>query len=121
MADMNKLYDLAYRFRNSGIWTQVYEDELFAVKLPSATAYCCIMGRGGGHMAVSVYIGEEAFSTFFDLLQPPEEEFDILRQDCIQCSMEKRDMLKDEEIAKIRSYCKKSGTPFRSPYPQFTR
>jgi|GEM_PF-1643561 len=121
MADMNKLYDLAYRFRNSGIWTQVYEDELFAVKLPSATAYCCIMGRGGGHMAVSVYIGEEAFSTFFDLLQPPEEEFDILRQDCIQCSMEKRDMLKDEEIAEIRSYCKKSGMPFRSPYPQFTR
>ena len=39
-------YDLGYAFRNSKIWKRLYEEELFAVKLPingNPIGYCCVM------------------------------------------------------------------------------
>ena len=51
-------------------------------------------------------------------MQNPVE---LLTQDCIQCSIEQRDQFSPEEVAEIRAYCSASGTPFRAPYPQFTR
>ena len=71
---MNKthIYDLAYEFRSSKVWKQIFENELFAVKLPKKSkksagdkiAYCYITGRGGEHMALTVYPGAESFTSF---------------------------------------------------------
>ena len=60
-------YDLGYAFRNSKIWKRLYEEELFAVKLPikgNPIGYCCVMGRNGEHMALAVYIGAEGFTSY---------------------------------------------------------
>lgn len=123
MADMKRLYDLAYQFRNAKLWNKIREDEVFAVDSPEGILYCHVMGRGGEHRALSVYIGEEAFASSFWRFfgDPPASLADILVQDCIQCSIEKKDQLTEEELEILREYCDGTGTPFRSPFPQFSR
>lgn len=122
---MKELFDLAYAFRNSKIWKSIYEDELFAVRLPDGgTGYCCITGRIGEHMSLSVYPGAEGFSTYRGM-QELDLSFaspvDLLMQNCVQCSLESRNQLGTEEIRKLRAYCKSTGKPLREPFPQFTR
>ena len=123
MTDVKRLYDLAYQFRNAKIWTKLRENEVFAVDSPEGILYCHVMGRGGEHRALSVYIGEEAFASSFWRFfgDPPASLADILVQDCIQCSIEKKDQLTEEELESLREYCDGTGTPFRSPFPQFSR
>ena len=130
---MNKkhLYDLAYEFRNAKIWKQVFEEELFAVKLPKKAggehiAYCCIMGRNGEHMALAVYPGAEAFTSYRRIAsrgnQDPYESLpDILIQDCIQCSIEQRDQFDPEQLEELKAYCETADLPYRTPFPQFKR
>ena len=135
---MNKshYYDLAYAFRKSKIWKQIYEEELFAVKLPASSeaadntderiGYCSLMGRGGEHCALAVYIGAEGFSSYRRIASNvfafvPNNTADLLTQDCIQCSIERKDQFSLDELNEVRAYCKLSGTPFRTPYPQFSR
>ena len=120
--DMDSLYTLAYRFRNGKIWKRIFEDEIFAVKLPDGIGYCCITGQSGGHMSLSVYRGEEAFRTLYEMLrQQFASPFAVTIPDCIQCSVEKRDMFGEEELDALRDWCRRTGQAFRSPYPQFTR
>ena len=94
---MKDLFDLAYKFRNSKVWKAFYEDEVFAVTLPDGQiGYCYIMGRSGEHMALSVHIGGEGFTTYRKIKElnrftAPSEA--LMIQDCIQCSIEKKDML----------------------------
>ena len=130
---MNKthLYDLAYEFRNSKVWKQIFEAELFAVKLPRKSAgeniaYCSLMGRGGEHMALAVYIGAEAFTSYRRIAAKgldysPGNMSNLLVQDCIQCSIEQRDQFGPDELDELKAYCKKAGISFRAPFPQFTR
>ena len=122
---MKELFDLAYGFRKSKIWKTFFEDEVFAVTLPDGQiGYCYIMGRSGEHMALSVHIGGEGFTTYRKIREinqftaSPET---LMTQDCIQCSMEKKDMLSDEELKGLKAYCQQSGISFRAPFPQFTR
>lgn len=121
-----QIFDLAYEFRNSKLWKQIYEEELFAVKLPHDIAYCNIMGRNGDHMALAVYIGTKGFTSYRELTSmpdfgPPTSMADYLTQDCIQCSIEQRDLLSPEELKELKAYCTKAGISFRAPFPQFSR
>ena len=118
---MNKtrLYDLAYEFRNSKIWKQIFEEELFAVKLPKKTAgeniaYCSIMGRNGEYKALAVYIGAEEFTSYRRITANiadymPSNMPELLIQDCIHCSIEQRDQFGPEELDEMKAYCKKAG------------
>ena len=122
-------YDLGYTFRNSKIWKRIYEEELFAVKLPikgNPIGYCCVMGRDGEHMALAVYVGAEGFTSYRIIANSDPDHMQggvpgMFKQDCIQCSVEQRDMFDPDELDALRKYCEKSGMPFRAPYPQFTR
>ena len=123
-----ELLDLAYRFRNAKLWKTIFEDELFAVQLRNRQiGYCTLMGRSGEHMALGLYIGSAGFSTYRKLISRSSDRIEaqspaeLLAQDCIQCSIEKRDQFSPEEIAELKAYCYTSGTPFRAPYPQFAR
>ncbi len=127
---MKKEYlDLAYAFRKSKIWKKIYEEELFAVRLPKARGkkkdeigYCVIMGRNGEHLCLAVYIGDKGFSTLRELMSGEHEGLaGLLSQDCIQCSMETREEMEEEELEELRAYCQASGKPFRAPFPRFAR
>lgn len=127
--DKERLYDLAFAFRDNKVWKQIFEEELFAVRLSSgnnsAVGYCSVMGRNGEHCALAVYVGAEGFSSLRKLFSISEKDpagvLDYLTQDCIQCSLEQRDQFSPEELKEIRSYCKKTGRQFRAPLPQFSR
>ena len=129
---MNKehLFDLAFSFRETKLWKQLVEEELFAVKLSAngkndQIGYCFVMGTNGQHKAVAIYPGVTGFSTFRELTaaltSDSVEPEDGLIQDCIQCSLEQRDQFPPTQLEEIKAYCKKSGRPFRAPFPQFTR
>ncbi len=132
--DKTHLYYLAYAFRNSKVWEQIYEEEIFAIKLPSKSkktagsgiAYCVVMGRNGEHMALAVYTGAEAFSSYRKLVDnsadhAPKNVAELLIQDCVQCSIEKRDQFDPLELDELKVYCKAARIPYRAPFPQFTR
>lgn len=126
------LYELAYAFRKSKIWKQVFEDEVFAVKLPKKaaggkTAYCSIMGSNNEYIALAVYIGPEGFNSYRIIadtsssMNTPDSYADLLSQDCIQCSLEARDLMDPEELDALRAYTEAAGIPFRAPFPRFSR
>lgn len=118
-------YDLAYTFKKSKVWQFIRDQQIFAINLPDGQiGYCIIMGQGGEHMALSLHIGAEGFSSYRRLIEMGQSStsyIDLLQQDCIQCSIEKRDQFSSEELAELRSYCKERGIPFRAPFPQFAR
>lgn len=130
---IKKYYDLGFAFRKTKIWKKIYEEELFAVKLAQKVkpetgkniGYCCLMGRNSEHMALAVYIGAEGLTSYRKMFgQEPDvltDYSDLLIQDCVQCSIEKRDQFSSEELYKIKNYCDKAGIGFRAPFPQFTR
>ena len=116
------LFNLAYTFKQSKIWKKIYEDELFAVDLGDEIGYCCLMGNNRQHTALAVYVGEQGFSTLRRIQEiNPDNLVDLLSQDCVQCSLEKREEFLPEELSAIQSYCKEAGLSFRAPYPQFSR
>lgn len=133
--DKSHYYDLAYAFRKAKPWKKIDENELFAVRVPSAAGgaetigYCCLMGRDGEHMALAVYPGAEGFSSyrrlagnaFAFLMESSPITPELFQQDCIQCSMEQQDQFTPEDLDEVRAYCKASHAPFRKPYPQFSR
>ncbi len=122
---MDRIIKLGYDFRDSKIWDRIYEDELFAVELRDGrVGYCCIMGRNGEHMALSVYIGQEALSSLREMMETDPSEasmVEMLRQDCVQLSVERKEELTNEEWKALKDYCKKTGRAFRTPYPHFAR
>ncbi len=125
--DKTHLYDLGYAFRKAKPWKEIFEEELFAVKLGKKTiGYCSLMGRNGEHMALAVYPGAEGFTSYRKLASRapdhgPTGKAELLVQDCIQCSIEQRDLFDPEELDELKAYCQKVGIPFRGPFPQFTR
>lgn len=125
-----EMYDLAFAFKKSKAWEIIFEDEIFAVKLDGdRIGYCCVMGRDGEHIALSLYVGDEGFSSYLDLLLIDPEQIedcqigDIMLQDCVQCALENRDDLSPEEVEAVRAYAKERGLALRGAhsFPMFTR
>ena len=48
-----KMYELAFQYKSTKLWQQLYDDELFAVQLEDGEiGYCSIMGELGDHIAL---------------------------------------------------------------------
>lgn len=88
------------------------------------------MGSAGEHIALSLHIGEEGFLSFRRLTKidvfvlPPLKihEFSI-QQDCIQCSLENKDMLGQQEYEEARDYFRRNGIrpSGKNSYPMFRK
>ncbi|MBQ9197851.1 MAG: hypothetical protein IJ157_11525 [Clostridia bacterium] len=117
-----ELYDLAYAFKRSKIWNKILENEIFAVDMGDGIGYCSIMGKSGQHTALGIYMDAEGFSSLRVLNCMDISSLELLlSQDCIQLSLEKKEELSPEELSAVKAYCDRTGTPFRTPYPQFSR
>ena len=47
----DRLYDLAFAFKNTKLWEKLSDLDLFAVRLPGGEiGYCCVMGQMGDHL-----------------------------------------------------------------------
>lgn len=129
-----ELYELAFAFRSAKPWDRLYEDELFAIPLPNGeTGYCSVMGRAKEHFALVVYPGEQGLRSFqriqeaesaierFELPNPLKMQEHMFSQLCVQCSLEKKDMLLPEELSSVRDYAARHDIKFRgsNSFPQF--
>ncbi|NUM48604.1 MAG: hypothetical protein HUU38_28180 [Anaerolineales bacterium] len=117
------LYGVAQKIKEIEPWEMMYEDELFAVQNPETgeIGYVSIMGAGGEHFSVSVYLGTMGIHGFFRIQEmamdgdfSPEVAFSVPQ---LQASFEDRAMLEDQDRAVI----KQLGLKFRgaNAWPMF--
>ena len=58
----DSMLDAAFRFRETEAWKTLDDSNVFAVRLSDGqTVYCSIMGNGGEHHSLGIYIGENGF------------------------------------------------------------
>lgn len=125
----DSMLDAAFRFRESEPWAELTDSDIFAVRTTTGeTAYCTIMGNGGEHFALGIYIGNEGFSTYLRSLNLDGNS--IIRNmqqsvtfDCINCDfMQAKDI--DPNVKKaIRKYAESHGEtiPRKHGWIDFTR
>ena len=126
-----KMYELAFQFKGARLWQQLFDDEVFAVRLSDGEiGYCSVMGRLGEHLALGLYVGNEGYQSYrlmldadHDAVDDIEMGFLLTAQSCLQCSFENKDMLSEEELEETRQYAQAHGKQLRgrNAFPQFTK
>jgi len=125
--NMDRMYELAFKFRDTKLWNYVYEDELFAVKLSDGRfAFCSIMGNSGQHIALALYIGAEGFESFKMLHNKSTElsPTDLMQElDTMQLSLESADFISPDERKSVRGYAQTHNIFLTGSfaYPHFVR
>jgi hypothetical protein len=67
--EWKRLYELAIKVNELGPWEWMYEDSIFGVQNPETEeiGFVSIMGEGGEHFAIGVYLGAEGLFGFHNL------------------------------------------------------
>ena len=124
------LFDLAFRLKKAKPWKLLSDTQMFAARTDRGDLlFICVMGRIGEHYAVAVY-NEEEFQHFyrvFDAMANPDalqttDGFELMiSMSCLQCSLESKDALSEEELELARAYAKAHGIRFAgaNAYPRF--
>ena len=121
---LQELYQTAIEFKKREPWEYLYDLDLIGVENPvdQTMGYCSVMGKGGEHYALGVYLGDRGFAGFCRMLEEVETipYYGMLHlQDCLMCSFEDRNVLKNED----RKQIKETGLSFRgrNAWPMFRR
>lgn len=121
---LKELYQAASDFKRAQPWKNLYDADIICVENPKdrTMGYCSVMGRGGEHYALGVYLGDEGILGFYDMLEkadtiPPHQALHY--QNCLMCSFEDRDQLSNEDRKQIKAI----GLSFRgrNAWPMFRR
>lgn len=119
-----ELYQAAIDFKQAEPWTWLYDDDVFCLENPKdkTIGYCSVMGKGGMHFALGVYLGNAGFENFYKLLTESEAmpPYQVLHyHNCLMCSFEDRDLLTNVD----RNQIKALGRTFRgrNAWPLFRR
>lgn len=123
-AQLRELYAAASEFKEAQPWSRLCNDDIICVEDPKdkTLEYCCIMGIGGEHYALGVYLGNEGFYGLYQIMEHgdtmPKHEF-LECQNCLMCSFEDRNLLTNED----RKQIKELGLSFRgrNAWPMFRR
>jgi|GEM_PF-1954189 len=106
------LYKTAIEARDLAPWTWMFEDELFAVRLPDdpMTWYCSIMGVGGTHLCYCFYKDNAGLyglqvmrKQAFEDINMEDASLMMTSQNCIQASFEDREHIPPNQKTKIKS------------------
>ena len=121
---LKELYQAAVEFKQAQPWKWLYDADIICVENPKdkTIGYCSVMGRGGEHYALGVYLGDEGIFGFYQLMDNAENipHYQALHyQNCIMCSFEDRDLITNEDRKEI----KELGLSFRgkNAWPMFRR
>ena len=131
----DELYEAAFRYKKTKLWKQMFDSELFAVRLSDGEiGYCCVMGLAGEHIALAVYVGDEGFQSYRELAFRDDDEWSddfssvpdvtwMFRQSCLQCSFENKDELDYDEFEGARDYTQSHNIRQRGAHawPHFTK
>lgn len=115
---LSSLYDLADRLFQLAPWDWMEEHQIIRVIHPDTgeSGYLSVMGSGGEHVCLAVYLGEDALRRFH-LMQsddPSDPEFSqadhlhlILEARQLQCAFGIRAELRKDELAEIKQLGRK--------------
>lgn len=127
----NDLYQLAFRYKKTGLWKKIWDTELFAIELSSGEiGYISIMGRLGEYCAISLYIGDEGIHSFrlvanAERIAKSELEYHelMVQQKSLQLVFDRKDELMSDEVEEVRAYAKANGIRLsgKNAYPQFVK
>lgn len=104
---LKELYKAASDFKQSQPWKWLWDTDIICVENPKdkEIGYCSVMGRGGEHYALGVYLGTEGLAGFYDLMDNGDSVpyHQMLHfQDCLMCSFEDRDQLTNDDRKQIK-------------------
>jgi len=118
------LYKAAEAFKKAEPWQWLWDADLICVENPEngVIGYCSIMGRGGEHYALGVYLGDNGISKFDKLMRVGDDipSYETIHlQDCVMCSFDDREFVEKEDMKVI----KELGLKFRgrNNWPVFRR
>ncbi len=121
---LKELYEAAVDFKKAEPWKLLYDTDIICVENPAdgSIGYCSVMGKGGEHFALGVYLGDAGISGLYNMMENADEipRHQMLhQQDCIMCSFEDRGQLESED----RNQIKALGLTFRgsNAWPMFRR
>lgn len=127
----DRLFALAFDYKKTKLWKSLWDTEIFALKMSDGTiGYVSIMGAGGSHQAVGLYLGDDGINNLRtmadtnDLLESPfKSQENILRQECLQCVFENKDELTEKELTETRNYTRTHGIRLsgKKAFPQFIK
>lgn len=112
-----RFLDAAFAFKKEKPWKYICSDDLYAVRLPGETekvVFCSLSGKYKTFIGLSVYETLEAYISVRQMIR--NEDRDMLNevaQDCIQCALDNRDLVMDEEYDLIRAYADERGMLLR--------
>jgi hypothetical protein len=114
--EARELYEAAVRVKELAPWEWMDESEVFGVQNPltGELGFVSVMGTGGEHFAVAVYMGAEGLYGILEFasqetITNPDQLLDIPQ---LQASFENRDLLDKQD----REVIKKLGLKFRGAH-----
>lgn len=121
LKEWRKLYEAAMRVKKIAPWNWMDETDIFGVQNPETdeTGFVSVMGAGGEHFAIGVYLGLRALYGFWDLQNedPSEVPERVIEIRQLQAAFEDRKALSKRDHETI----KKLGLKFRGrkEWPKF--
>ena len=123
-AQLKELYQAALDFKRDQPWKWLYDADIICVENPKdkMMGYCSVMGKGGEHYALGVYLGDEGIFGFYHLMENADtipSHQAIQFQNCLMCSFEDREQLANDDRKQIKTL----GLSFRgrNAWPMFRR
>lgn len=123
-----RLYDLAFEFKNTKMWKKMWEANMFAVRFSDGeTGYCCISGMMGEGPALTVHVGPAGLNCLQATQSMPKHLFEWERDELdvlvsgVRCAFLSKDSLLDRNREEVLAYVKAKGMKMRgaNAYPHF--
>lgn len=118
------LYEAAVAFWEAEPWQGLYDADLVCVENPldGEIGYCSVMGKGGQHFGLCVFLGMRGLRGFYELMELGDEKEKaqaVFSQDYLLCSFGERGELDEEDLREIAGL----GLTFQgaNAWPQFRR
>lgn len=123
----DKIYDKALEYFGTKLWKQLYDMDLFAIEFSDKEiGWCSVMGKLGEHISLAVYVGNEGLKTFYDMMNgSPDEMTDeeyqelLFGQNCLQCTLETKDMMFPDELKEFKTYTERTGNKIKGEKRKF--
>lgn len=122
----DRLFDLAYEFKKTKVWKDLYDTDIIAIRLEDGQyGYISVLGHAKQLSGMNIYIGDDGFSSFRDLyLNHYDEDSDdpecIYMQKCLQVTFDEKDLFSDEEFEEAASYNRRYKVRTKY-YPHFSK
>ena len=120
MNNLDKYYELAFKYKNKKLWKKMDDNHVFAIKLDDGQiGFISIMGSNKEYNAISLYTGAQKFLYFRDIFEVGgyvsdyDKFLSSLDNNNYQLVLGNRDEITNKEAKAIRDYKKRNSLNIR--------